>query len=94
MKEISFNIIKTIGIISYKKNWSKELNIISWNGKERKFDLRNWSENHSKMSKGITLTKDELINLKELLNKVSIDEICTEEKNDLDNEIDDIFDEL
>lgn len=49
------------------KGWSKELNLVSWNDREPKYDLRDWNENHDKMGKGITLTRDELDKLKETL---------------------------
>lgn len=60
--EVKYEIINTIGVISIneKSGWKKELNRISWNGREPKYDLRDWSEDHSKMGKGITLTEKEL----------------------------------
>lgn len=71
MDDIKFEIIQTIGILSESpKGWRKELNLISWNGREPKYDLRDWSPDHTKMSKGVTLEKDELANLKEILNKM------------------------
>lgn len=69
MAEIKFEIIEHIGVISESaKGWTKELNLISWNGKEPKYDLRDWDPNKEKMGKGITLTKDELDTLKKILN--------------------------
>nr|WP_287549831.1 PC4/YdbC family ssDNA-binding protein [Clostridium sp.] len=53
------------------KGWKKELNLISWNDKEAKYDLRDWAPDHEKMAKGITLSLDELMSLKELLKIVS-----------------------
>ncbi len=71
MAEIKFEIIKTIGAISTSpKGWNKELNLISWNGKEPKYDLRDWAPDHSKMGKGVTLTEQELKALKDLLNSI------------------------
>jgi hypothetical protein len=71
MTDIKFEIIQTIGILSESpKGWRKELNLISWNGREPKYDLRDWSPDHTKMSKGVTLEKEELSNLKEILNKM------------------------
>lgn len=40
-----------------------ELNLISWNNAKPKYDLRRWDSEHEKMSKGITLTEDEVIQL-------------------------------
>lgn len=71
MAEVKYEILEQLGIISVgEKSWKKELNIISWNEREPKYDLREWSEGHDKMGKGVTFTKDELENLKELLNKI------------------------
>ncbi len=68
MPEIKFDIVEQLGVLSEgDKGWKKELNLVSWNDREPKYDLRDWSENHDRMSKGITLTKDEVVKLKELL---------------------------
>lgn len=74
MSEFNYRIIKKIGTINKDSKWKKELNLISWDGKARKFDIRSWDENHEKMSKGITLSRDELMRLKELLNDIDIDD--------------------
>lgn len=71
MAEIKYDIEKELGVISEsKKGWNKELNLISWSGREAKYDIRDWSEDHSKMGKGITLSLDELKTLKDLLNSI------------------------
>ena len=44
-----------------------ELNRISWHGNDPKYDIRDWSENHKKMGKGITLSESELRKLKQLI---------------------------
>ena len=68
MNEIKFEIVEHIGVLSETaKGWKTELNIVSWDGRDPKYDLRSWSENHEKMGKGITLSKSELANLKEIL---------------------------
>lgn len=73
MAEVKFEIEKELGSISESaKGWIKELNLISWNGKEAKYDLRDWAPGHEKMGKGITLSVSELKKLKELLNKIDI----------------------
>lgn len=73
MADIKFEIEKEIGTISESpKGWTKELNLISWNGKEAKYDLRDWAPEHEKMGKGITLSIDELKALKEILNKMDL----------------------
>ena len=61
MSEISFKIIENIAILSTNKSgWTKELNLVSWNNAEPKYDIREWSPEHDKMSKGITLSIEEL----------------------------------
>ena len=73
MADIKFQIEKEMGKISESsKGWTKELNLISWNGKEAKYDLRDWAPEHEKMGKGVTLSLDELKALKELLNKMNL----------------------
>ncbi|MFC7393426.1 YdbC family protein [Scopulibacillus cellulosilyticus] len=68
MADIKYEIIENIGVISESpKGWKKELNLISWNGREPKYDLRDWSPEHEKMGKGITLTEEEIIQLKQVL---------------------------
>ncbi len=64
----NFEIIERIGIISItESNWQMELNLVKWFGKEAKYDIRSWSSDYSKRSKGITLTKDELHHLYDIL---------------------------
>ena len=68
MAEIKFEIKEAIGVLSEStKGWTKELNLVSWNDKEPKYDLREWDSAHEKMGKGMTLTVDELKKLRELL---------------------------
>lgn len=66
---VTREIINEIGVVSDDGKWRLELNRISWNGREPKYDLRRWSPNHEKMGKGVTLTEDELIALSEILAK-------------------------
>lgn len=73
MAEITFKIVKHIGVLSESaKGWKKELNLINWNNAAPKYDIRDWDENHEKMGKGIPLTEDELIKLKETLNSIEL----------------------
>lgn len=70
MAEIKYEIEEEIGVLSESaKGWRKELNKISWNGGTAKYDLRDWAPNHEKMGKGVTLTEDEVRELKELLDR-------------------------
>ena len=76
MSEIKYEIIKNIGVLSKSSSgWTKELNLISWNDREPKFDLRDWSADHEKMGKGVTLTQGELMALRELLNTNELNEL-------------------
>lgn len=71
MSEIKYEMIKHIAVLSEgSKGWKKELNLISWNDKEPKYDIREWIPDHSKMGKGVTLSKDELMLLKDVLNDI------------------------
>lgn len=57
-KEISFEIKRQVGVITENPaGWDKELNLVSWNGNDEKYDIRDWDKEHTKMSKGITLTE-------------------------------------
>ena len=57
MPEIKFEIINTVGVLSESsKGWTKELNLISWNGREPKYDIRDWDPELEKMGKGVTST--------------------------------------
>jgi len=68
MTDIKFEIIKQVGILSTSASgWTKELNLISWNDREAKYDLRDWSPDRSRRGKGITLSEDELLALRKLL---------------------------
>ena len=65
---IKFDILKHFGVISEEKGgWKKELNLVSWNGRPPKLDIRDWAPDHEKMGKGITLTPEEASRLVELL---------------------------
>ena len=73
MSEIKYEIIKNIGVLSKSDSgWTKELNLISWNDRDAKYDLRDWSPDREKMGKGVTLSKEELSALKELLNGIEL----------------------
>jgi hypothetical protein len=73
MSEIKFEIIKKVGVLSATASgWEKQLNLISWNDRDPKYDIREWSPDGEKMGKGVTLSKEELLALKELLNKIEL----------------------
>ena len=69
MKEnnVSFEIVKTIGVITENSSgWTKELNIVRWNGGPAKYDIRDWDETHERMGRGITLMDKEMKKLVDL----------------------------
>ena len=73
MSEIKYEILKKIGVLSKAgSGWTKELNLISWNDRDPKYDLRDWAPDREKMGKGVTLSKEELLALKELLNTIEL----------------------
>jgi len=73
MSEFKFEIVKKIGVLSKSASgWEKQLNLLSWNERDPKYDLRDWSPDGGKMGKGVTLSKEELLALKELLNKMEM----------------------
>ncbi len=68
MSDFSFEIVKHIGKLGDEQNgWQKELNYVSYGGRSPKYDIRSWTEDHGKMSKGITLNEEEFQDLIELL---------------------------
>ena len=68
MADFKYEIVEELGVISESsKGWTKELNLISWNGAQPKYDIRDWAPEHQKMGKGITLTKEEAVQLAVLL---------------------------
>lgn len=61
MANISYEIVEHIAVLSENKSgWRKELNLISWNNREPKYDIRDWAPEYQKMGKGITLSNEEL----------------------------------
>ncbi len=73
MADIKYEIINHVGALSEgAKGWTKEINLITWNDREPKFDVREWAPEHTKMGKGITLSSEELIKLREILNGMDL----------------------
>jgi hypothetical protein len=73
MADIKFEIVKKIDVLSQsEKGWAKELNLISWNDREPKYDIHDWSPDGEKMGKGVTLTEEELKALRELLDQMDL----------------------
>lgn len=61
MAEIKYEIVEEIAILSESsRGWTKELNLVSWNEREPKYDIREWAPDHSKMGRGVTLSDEEM----------------------------------
>lgn len=74
MADIKYEIKEELGVLSESaKGWKKELNLVSWNDATPKYDLRDWSPDHEKMGKGVTLSAEETEALYEILNKIMKD---------------------
>ncbi|MDR3312911.1 MAG: YdbC family protein [Oscillospiraceae bacterium] len=68
MAEFTYAIVEELGVLSEtSRGWTKELNLISWNGREPKYDIREWAPEHEKMGKGVTLSNEEVAELQRLL---------------------------
>ncbi len=73
MAGVKYEIVRELGVISEnEKGWRKEVNLVSWNERAPKYDLRDWSQGREKMSKGLTLTKEEARRLKEILDSIDL----------------------
>ncbi|MBR3241855.1 MAG: hypothetical protein IKF90_04035 [Parasporobacterium sp.] len=72
MAEFKYEITQELGVLSESKSgWTREINLVSWNGAEPKFDIRDWAPEHEKMGKGISLSSEEIEKLKSILEKFS-----------------------
>lgn len=71
MPDLKYEIKQQIACLSEGTNgWMKEINLVSWNGAEAKYDIRSWNSDHTMMGKGTTLSKDELLVLKNVLDEL------------------------
>lgn len=70
MKKFEYEITERIAILSENGDWTKEFNKVSWNGRTPKYDLRDWNHKQGKIGEGVTMTYENLENLKEVLNTI------------------------
>lgn len=71
MGDFKYEITERIAVLSeHGKGWTKELNMVSWNGRPAKYDLREWHHEDGKMRKGTTLTEEEIHNLRQVLDAI------------------------
>lgn len=71
MAEFTFEITEQIGVLSSSNSgWNREVNMVKWNGRDAKLDIRDWAPENAKMGKGISLSREESKALKEILNQI------------------------
>lgn len=76
MDDLKYVIINTIAVLSEgTKGWKREINMISWNDRKPKLDIRDWDAEHKKMGKGISLNKEEVIRLRKILEETDLDSL-------------------
>lgn len=67
-QDITFNITQRLGVLGTSQSgWTKEVNLVEWNGKPAKLDIREWDPEHDHMSRGVTLRRTETLMLLEIL---------------------------
>ncbi len=73
MPDITYDIEQRIAVLSTNaRGWERQLNLISWNGNPAKYDIRDWSPDGSRMSKGISLSAEEMAALKGILEELEL----------------------
>lgn len=73
MAEFKYEITERIAVLSQGANgWERQLNMVSWNEREPKYDIRDWSPDGNKMGKGISLTRDEICSLRDILAELEL----------------------
>ncbi len=76
MADVKYQVTTGLGVLSEgSKGWQKEINLVSWNDRKPKVDIRDWGPEHERMGKGVTLNKSELKALKELINSIDLDSL-------------------
>lgn len=76
MAEITYEIKKHLGVLGEDyRGWTKEVNLVSWNNRKPKVDIRDWDPEHAKMGKGVTLSLEEVVKLKAILAELETDEL-------------------
>lgn len=73
MAEIKYEITDELAVLSESaRGWTKEVNMVSWNDRDPKVDIREWSPEHERMGKGVTISKEEAKILRDALNKLDL----------------------
>lgn len=73
MAEFKYEITERIAVLSTNaKGWERQLNLVSWNDREPKYDIRDWSPDGTKMGKGISLSDEDMQVLKGILEELEL----------------------
>ena len=52
MAEFKYEITERIAVLSQSPNgWERQLNMVSWNDREPKYDIRDWAPDNSKWAR-------------------------------------------
>lgn len=71
MKDVTHQVIEEYGVLSVSPNqWERKFCLVSWNGARAKYDLRDWAPDGLKMSRGLTLTHEEIARLHQMLGEI------------------------
>ena len=70
-EKVRFDLMENLLVFGQRKDsgWTKEANIVCWNGGSPKLDIREWDPDHERMSKGVTLYEAEAERLAKVLCK-------------------------
>ena len=72
MNDFKYEIVERLGVLQVSSGgWTKEFNMVSWNERDPKYDIREWSPDRGKMSKGVSFTKEEIMKLREMLRELN-----------------------
>lgn len=72
MSDFKYEIVERLGVLQVSSGgWTKEFNMVSWNERDAKYDIREWSPDRAKMSKGVSFTKEEILKLREMLRNIN-----------------------
>lgn len=74
--EVKFEIVERLVVLKDRKPaWDLEFNLVSWNGGEPKYDIREWNEDHTRCGKGVALDEESLKKLVEYCNQAQLSAI-------------------
>ncbi len=72
MSDFKYEIVERLGVLQVSAGgWTKEFNMVSWYERDPKYDIREWSPDRAKMSKGVSFTKEEIMKLREMLRELN-----------------------